>query len=148
MLYKNVELYLLEKMKNQSIRLQTDSILQAPLSVYQNDFTFIVNQKEYQTTKLVADLLSPIISNIHASDPTMNEFFITTDNNGDFSTILQLVNFKETEIKENEQNFIIEIIEKLGMSKIFINKAKEEISLENCILLLKQHRTKQHFLFR
>ena len=126
-------------MKNQSIRLQTDSILQTPLSVYQNDFTFNVNQKEYQTTKLVADLLSPIISNIHASDPTMNEYFITTDNEGDFSLILQLVNFKEREIKENEEKFIIEMIEKLGMSKIFINKPKEEITIENCVLLLKQH---------
>lgn len=67
-----------------SIQLQTASILQVPFSKYEKNFIFIVNNKEFRTSRLIADLLSPTISKIHINDPTMKEFYINTKSNGDF----------------------------------------------------------------
>lgn len=64
---------LLFKMSN-FIKLQTQSILQVPISSYENNFTFIVNGKEFHTSEIVADLLSPKIPKARKNDPTIREF--------------------------------------------------------------------------
>ena len=84
-------------MKN-TVKLQSDSISQVPIQIYEENFTFIVNGEEYRTNKIVADLLSPIISNQHRDDPTFSEFTIKTQSEGNFQTILNLVSFEEKEI--------------------------------------------------
>ena len=63
---------------NNTIKLLTDSILQAPLLNYERNFTFIVNEEQFETNKIIADLISPNISKLHLIDPTINEFTITT----------------------------------------------------------------------
>lgn len=62
------------------IQLQTSSILNAPLYNYDKDFTFIVNGKEYNTYRIISDLLSSKISNIHKTDPTYSFICINTKN--------------------------------------------------------------------
>lgn len=93
------------------IQLSSSCILNVPLQIYHDPFTFIVNQKEFQTTRLISDLLSPKISQIHQIDPTIDKFIINTNSKGDFSTILQIVNFDEKTISESDIEFIIEVIE-------------------------------------
>ena len=87
--------YPIEKMSQiNSIKLQTSCILNVPFEVYGNNFSFIVNDKEYKTNKIVADLISPYISKIHSTDPTFDKFHIKTKQQGDFSNVLQFINFK------------------------------------------------------
>lgn len=76
------------------IQLKISSILQVPLHLYENDFTFIVNGKKFKTNRIVSDLLSPKISRNHSTDATIDSFTINTRHRGDFSVILDLVNFK------------------------------------------------------
>ena len=63
------------------IKLLPTSILNVPLPKYDNDFTFIVNGKEFLTNRITADLLSPKICKIHFDDPTIKSFTINTKPN-------------------------------------------------------------------
>ena len=91
-----------------SIKILTDSVLHIPLQKYDKDFTFIVNSKIYKTSSFIADLTSPIISSNHLIDPTLNEFTINTKSSGDFNLIINLIDFKPQEIKDDEFSFVIE----------------------------------------
>lgn len=50
--------------KNQ-IQLKYSSIASVPIQTYKQDFTFVVNGEEFVTSRLISDLLSPKISNMH-----------------------------------------------------------------------------------
>ena len=66
------------------IQLQTASILHVPFSKYGKDFTFIVNGEEFHTSQIIADILSPKISQMRITDPTLLVFSINTHSKGDF----------------------------------------------------------------
>lgn len=86
-----------------SIKLKTESILRVPLNNYPQDFTFDVNGQLFQTSKIIADLLSSKIAKIakiHQSDPTISEYTIITKSRGNFTNFLELCLFNEKEISE------------------------------------------------
>ena len=94
--------------------LKTTSILNVPIHAYMDDFSFIVNNKKFKTTRLIADLISPTISKLHLIDPTINNFMIKTNEQGDFSNILNLADFQMKQISEKEFPFFFEVAEILG----------------------------------
>ena len=130
-----------------SIKLLTDSVLQVPFQNYQKDFTFIVNSERFETSSFAADLLSAKISNIHLSDPTINEFSINTETRGDFNKIIKLINFEVQQFSESDLPYLIEIIETLEINKVLIdNKSEEgELSLDNFFTRLKKHQSHPKF---
>lgn len=122
------------------IQLNPTCILQVPLQTYCDDFTFLVNGNEFKTSRLISDLISPKISKLHLSDPTINQFIINTTKNGNFFNILKLVNFNEINIIESEIPFFSEVIEILGNDSINFSYQKSvEVSVNNVISLLHQH---------
>ncbi|KAK8899377.1 hypothetical protein M9Y10_001692 [Tritrichomonas musculus] len=133
--------------KNQ-IKLETSTILNVPFQMYDKDFTFIVNGEEFQTCRIVADILSPKISANHITDPTINQYSITTREKGDFSFFLQLLNFNEIDIPKTETKFISEIIENLGNESIIINDKDIEggITNDNVFELINKHEN-SHFFY-
>ncbi|KAK8835257.1 hypothetical protein M9Y10_017042 [Tritrichomonas musculus] len=86
--------------------LSTENVKTVPFAKYEKNFTFIVNGKRYETSRYVADILSPIVCNYHYEDETFDEFTINTtpkDPNqaGDddsFQEFLQIINFNEIEL--------------------------------------------------
>lgn len=124
-----------------SIKILTDSVLHIPLQKYDKDFTFIVNSKIYKTSSFIADLTSPIISSNHLIDPTLNEFTINTKSSGDFNLIINLIDFKPQEIKDDEFSFVIESLFQIGTEKVEINDKTQthELTTENIFDLLMQH---------
>lgn len=98
-------------------QLNTSCLLNVPLQNYGDDFTFIVNRKEFKTSFLISDLISTKISKIHA-DPTINQFEITTKDQVFFSYILNLINFISVQLPEAEIPFFAEISEILGLNSI------------------------------
>lgn len=123
------------------LQLKTSSILNVPLQSYFDDFSFIVNGKEYKTSRLISDLLSPKICEIHANDPTFDIFTIKTQQKGDFSHILNLTKFNQIEIPENEYSFFSEVIEILGNESIEIIEESEntDITIDNVISRIQNH---------
>lgn len=128
------------------IQLKTSSILNVPLHKYE-EFTFIVNKKEYKTSCLIAELLSPRICKIHSFDPTIDSITINTQSTGDFSHILDLINFNQHDLLANEIPFIIEIIENLENESIELTEIDNQVDItnDNVLSLIKEH--EKHFNF-
>ncbi|KAK8840581.1 hypothetical protein M9Y10_030792 [Tritrichomonas musculus] len=80
-------------------------------SRYDNDFTFIVDGKRYETSHFAADLVSPKIMNYHYQDESINEYILKINKQGEsntepdyFSEFLNLVTFKSVNIDEKRAN--------------------------------------------
>lgn len=127
--------------------LKTSCIFAVPIQNYINDFAFIVNGVEFKTSRLISNLLSPIICHIHLTDPTFDVFNIKTHHQGNFSHILSLVNFKQINIQESELPFISEVFEILGIQSIeYINNSKTiDIEIDNVFTLLNEHEKVPYF---
>lgn len=61
--------------------LSFNNIKSIPFDKYEKNFTFIVNGKEYETSRFVADILSPIVREYHFIDESMNSISIDTSSN-------------------------------------------------------------------
>ena len=129
------------------IQLKTSCVMGIPLQVYHKDFSFIVNGKEFKISKVVSDLLSPIISRIHSNDPTFDTFIINTQQQGDFSHVLNLFNFKRNNIPDDQLPFIRELIEILGIDSIEYQDENEttELTVDNVFTLIKKHEKHSKF---
>lgn len=129
------------------IKLTTSCILSVPFQIYENTFTFIVNGKEFKTSRIISDLISPEISRIHSIDPTVETFTINTSHQGDFTQILNLFNFQDNLISSVEVPFILEVIEKLGNDSIEYQESsdQEEITINNVFSYIKHHEKSEKF---
>ena len=121
------------------IQLKTSSILSVPLQNFTEEFTFVVNGKEFKTSQIIADLLSPIVCKIHLNDPTFDQFNIETVEEGDFSHILNLTNFKECDISAKETDFFSEVFAILGNESIEFFEGNLEITIDNVLPQIKNH---------
>lgn len=131
-------------MKTQEFALSTDCIKNFPFDKYGEDFIFIVNGQKYKTSRIVADLLSPIIRNYHQVDSTITTFDITIPNHeegNDFSKILSLASFESRIIDKSEIAFMKQIFLKLGNRTEFMKlneQNEEEITKDNVFMKLQE----------
>ncbi|KAK8865040.1 hypothetical protein M9Y10_010570 [Tritrichomonas musculus] len=134
-------------MKVQSkIHLDSSCILNVPLHSY-DEFVFLVNDEVFKTTRLISDLLSPKICKIHISDPTINEFTIKTHHKGNFSYILDLANFKQNDIPNEDLPFVIEVIDQLENEFIEITDSDQStiLTFDNVFQLIKENQQHPNF---
>lgn len=118
-------------MDSVQIKLEISSITNVPLKAYE-EFTFIVNDESFKTTKLVADLISNKVCQLHLSDPTFDTFIIKTKQKGNFSKILNLVDFKTQSIQNSEVPFYHEVFDQLQCQFFnFIDYNEEKINFDN-----------------
>ena len=132
--------------KNGKIQLRTSSILRVPLLTY-DKFVFIVNDLRYETSRIIADLLSNKICQIHQSDPTVDEYIINTQNKGDFSYFLKLINFNENDLPANEISFLIELISQLGNESYSIKLPGESTEITNDNVFSIENKIQKHEIF-
>lgn len=132
------------KMEKEEIKfaLSPENLKNIPFDKYEQDFTFIVNGKEYKTSRIVADILSPKIRNAHLTDSTINNFYINTNDqkndNDNFSNFLKLVNYSTNSIETNLINEYSEYFYRLGnnheyvrLQLINLNPITKENSISN-----------------
>lgn len=112
--------------ENTTIQLQTSCILGFPFERYNQSFKFIVNGETFETNRVIADLLSNEVRQLHFIDPTTDYFQISTKERGNFSIILQLADFKGVTINESDIPFLNEVIQLLGNESIEISNSKED----------------------
>ena len=118
--------------ENQKFSLSFSNLKDIPFDKYEKNFKFIVNSKEYETSRFVADLISPIVREYHFTDETMNSLTIETTQSASekvdyFKNFLSLVDFKPKTINETERQHYIEYFIKLG-------NFEESIELQSDIL--------------
>lgn len=111
-----------------------------PFDKYGDHFTFIVNGKRYETSRITADLLSPTIRNYHYQDCTNNEFTInikTNDGDNDyFKDFLQLCTFEQNQIDQSKLDYFCQYFILLGNTKEYLkiqNNIFDNITTENVL---------------
>ena len=99
---------------------------------YKKNFTFIVDGKRYETNRVVADILSPIIRNYHYQDESITEFKIKTSKSNQtnfkhsakepdyFLNFLNLVTLNKFEIDFSHQKYYLQYLKQLGCNLDFI----------------------------
>ena len=104
-----------------------------PFYKYAQDFTFIVNNKQYKTNRIVADILSPKIRKYHFNDEGFNKYTFETHDNEEFdhetmsdstdyfSEFLQLVENHKIHLDEKHQLIFSEYFYKLGNYEEYLN---------------------------
>ena len=122
------------------LQLKLTNIQRIPYNTY-DKFTFIINGQSFETSRLIAELLSSEICKMHLIDPTINKYIINTQQNGQFSNFLKLINFDKNEIPKDEIPFIREIISKLGYEsfKIVFPNDQTKITNENIFTILDEY---------
>ena len=122
------------------LQLNIERVKEIPLDKYDKNFTFIVNNAQYHTCRIIADILSPKICQLHYNDPTINEFHIKTSHTGNFEHILNLINYNTNKISETEIPFLCEVLEKLNNQMIQINFSEEiAITKDNAIDIIAKY---------
>ena len=129
------------------VKLNTLCILSTPFQSFEKDFLFVVNGREYKTSRIVADLISPYISQLHFVDASFDKYTIKTHHQGDFNLVISLCNFEEIEISESEYSFLTEIAEQLGTKYIECDLMNEEnkITKDNVFYRLRKHEKESSF---
>ena len=101
--------------------LDTENIKNVPFNLYEKDFIFVVDGRTYLTSRIIADLLSPLVCKLHYTDRTVNEFIIdmktmnTNSNENDYFTeFLSLSDFQKSTIDPNRQKFYLHYFFNLG----------------------------------
>ncbi|KAK8892815.1 hypothetical protein M9Y10_030063 [Tritrichomonas musculus] len=105
------------------IGLNIESIKDIPFEKYEKNFRFVVDGVEYQTSRIIANILSPRIRHYHFIDETINQFYINTNissnNTHDFNKVLSLISFQKENLNENEIQYFNQISYALGNENIF-----------------------------
>lgn len=128
--------------------LSFDNVKEIPLDKYEKNFTFIVDDKKYETSRYVADLVSPIIRQYHYTDETINSFVIHTCNNETakvhstsneedyFADFLRLPEFNTKTINETQMKRYTEYFIQLGNINEYLKLQPEmtsELNSQNVI---------------
>lgn len=131
--------------------LNTNILKGIPFGKYQNDFDFIVSGKRYSVPRIVADLLSPIIRNLHYQDETIQEYRIdiesgneeeasnNDDGKDDFLNFVELCNCESKQLSERQRELYSTYFFKLGNIDSYFKLHPEfisGISTENSIEIL------------
>lgn len=107
-----------------------------PFDKYEKNFMFIVDNKRYHTTRLLADILSPNICQLHYIDESCNEFCINTDklNKGKagddvdyFKDFLNLYDKEEILLDKTRLNRYGEYFLKLGNTEEYTKLHTEKV---------------------
>lgn len=126
--------------------LSINNIKNLPFNKYENNFTFHVNGKKYQTNRIIADLLSPTLRNLNFIDQSISEFYINTNDSGNneivddfFQEFLNLATFSNAKIDSQHQKIFSEYFLKLGNTEEYQKMQKDFLKVlttENVIGIL------------
>lgn len=130
--------------KDIEISLSKNVIQKIPFDSYPKDFTFIVDDCKYYTSRIEADILSPIIRDFHFSNYNQKSINIDTHNlfpDCNFSDFLSLLTFEPRTIDIKLQLYFKYLFSYLGnyeeCEKIQI-QYNESITVKNVIQRIKQ----------
>lgn len=121
------------------IKIDNSIIKDIQLGACGDDFTLKVNDNEYQTKKIIADILLPEVNNIHKEGQNINCFEIHTSNEGNFQPFIDLIQSGFYEIQDENLPFISEVLIKLNNPLIKTIIHEVPITPENIFELIAKH---------
>ncbi|KAK8893839.1 hypothetical protein M9Y10_022268 [Tritrichomonas musculus] len=110
------------KGENLEFSLGIKNLNDLPFHKYEKNFSFIVNGKEYKTNRFIADMLSPIVRNLHYNDETLDAFSFNTKHSildgkieiDYFNDFLNLSQFQTVNMDKNRMKVYSEYFCHLG----------------------------------
>ena len=111
-----------------------DNLQNIEFDKFDQDFSFIVNGKEYKTNSVVANILSPNISNMFAKNMNLSYYEINTESHCDFNKIIHFGEMKAIDLNDEEKKFFLFVMSELGNNNkliCFLNEFQGDISVEN-----------------
>lgn len=122
--------------QNQSFSLSCNALHQLPFDKYAKNFLFVVDGRDYFISRFQADLISPIIRNMHFADDSASCFIINTDGqfpSCDFSSFLSLLSFQTNTYDDNTISYFQFLFEKLGNYEESNRIDNQELSVNNVV---------------
>jgi hypothetical protein len=102
-----------------SFSLSARGLRNLPLSNHGADFAFVVGSTRYRCPSFIADFLSPTLARMHISDPTIQEFAITSpDRHGSFADFIRLAHGDAVDIPDEAHEFVLSVCAELGNDEI------------------------------
>ena len=130
-----------------NFRLDLKNLQRIPFEKYNHKFTFVVDGKEYVTSRIVADLLSPIICQTHFQDESITGFNITLNKSITKGNSLEVDYFNEFlnlsqllenhELDEERINIFSEFFLQLGNINEFIKMKSQYLESQSVIQSIK-----------
>lgn len=107
-------------------------------SVLRDDFSFIIGDRKVTCDRVIANFISPSVSNIHSSDPTVDHFLVSTsDESTAFSLIESLVTSGEATFSLDHSSVVSDVLHQLGnqslVAEIFNNFTRSEYETESIL---------------
>ncbi|OHT09491.1 hypothetical protein TRFO_04586 [Tritrichomonas foetus] len=130
-------------MEEKSISLSSHGL--ANINVQFNDFKFIINDHIFECSRFTAEFLSPVVAQMHLSDPTINTFKIMLDNPNKIDKSLissfgDLLLGRQIEIHDSKSfSFFLKISNLLGNKELLNllygidDKKSEQLDIKNAI---------------
>lgn len=133
------------------VHLDIEEFRKIPLEKYEKDFLFIVNGKELNTNRLVADILSPVIRRAHYQDSSLQKFIIKVEDIDTeelkevpletyFDEFLKVGIFSKITLDSSHQKYFSYYFYALGNIKEYLRlqpKFFEEITIDNVLEKIK-----------
>ena len=117
-------------------RIDLKNLLDINLNKFEKDFIFIVNDQEYKTNRIVAEVLSPKIRKIQQIDESNSVFRMNIQQEGNFNKVLELGELKEIDILPNEVEYFQNVLNELGNYDeccCLIPILQEELNINNVV---------------
>jgi hypothetical protein len=100
--------------------LTSAALSQVPLDKYTTDFVFVVGDREYSCSPIIADFLSRTVSTLHESDPTVQQYRVSTEDPGAyFADFLALGRGRPLVITDESSGFYHELAVELGCVQLY-----------------------------
>ena len=124
------------------ILLSSKGLQNLPLTVYENNFEFILIKKIFKCPTFLADFISPKIGKFHQVDITLNQFYINIeDPKNNFNIIMNLMYGKEVQITIEQTYWLLKIGRILENDEIinYVNNFDDqELSINTIFEIIKQ----------
>jgi hypothetical protein len=126
------------------VRLSTSGFNNIPRYLLGDDFTFVVGSECHKCPLLIACFLSPHISSIVVSDPTVREFHVQTcDIGSHFTEFLSLVYGSSITLTGDNRNFFRSLSSELGNREFVEFVLGDDAAIDNVLDRLEHHLTSQ-----
>ena len=117
-------------------KLNLDNLKKLPLNQFDNDFYFVVNDRVYETNRVIADFISSKIRKLHQADHTIQMYEMKTREKGNFGQILDYVKNQQIKLDSESIPYFLEVFKQLDNSEEYYNisdEMKQDINIDNIL---------------
>ena len=124
------------------VKLSSSGLTNVIVDLYGESFQFIIGDQRYNCSPIIAEFLSPKISKLRQSDPTLCEYIVeTSDPSGKFKDFLTLALESKLQIAADDFSFFVALANELGNKELLLQLSSAyfsatELTVSNAVTVL------------